>query len=366
MKEKLREELKVLTSMISVDGSEQEIGKYLYDRLQKVCDSVEVSPRGVVIGRIKGKQDGNKVMLSAHCDEIGFIVKNILSDGFIKFEKVGDYSDSVMAARKILIQTDKGVIPGLIGQRASHIMTADERSRVQPSKNLYIDVGASSGEEVRAMGVKLGDKCVLQSDFMEMANRDLVCTRALDDKTGCAILLNVAENIDRNLLKGELFIVFTVCEETTIAGLNAIVNVKKPDCVLVLDTVPCGDVPDVNTEVELPVYMNRGPVLIIAMGEPWVEKYSQIHPRMREAFYGIADEMGFRFQELVISENGYLTDEIGLLQAGFGTAAATLAIPRRYSHTPVELLNLNDAVKTYDVVKRFVEKCGDMKLNFFG
>lgn len=365
MKEKMKKDIQILTQFISVDGSEQEIGKYLMRRLKGVCDAVEVTGNGTVIGRLEGGKPGKKIVITAHSDEIGFMVKNITYDGFILFEKVGDYSDKLIPARKVWIQTAKGRVPGVIGLRAAHIMTPEEAVKTQTSKQSYIDVGASSKDEVLRYGIKLGDKIVLQSDFMEMTNTDLVCTKSLDNRVGCALLLNLLEIIDKNHLEGEINAVFSIVEETTISGMVAPINYIAPDYVIVLDTVPCGDVPDVDTEKELPVYMDKGPVLIIAQGDPAIMRYACIHPKLREGFYQAAERLNMTLQELVISENVYITEESIMHLCGKGTPAATLAIPRRYSHTPIELLNINDAVKSLAVLKSFVEVNGNIKLDFF-
>ena len=365
MKEQLKKDIQYLTQMISVDGSEAEVGRYVKERLQAVCDKVEVTPMGTVIGYLKGSHPGNRVVVTAHMDEIGFMVKNITEDGFILFEKVGDFSDKIIPARKIWIQTEKGRIPGVIGLRAAHIMTPEEAGKVQTTKQSYIDVGACSRKEAESYGIRLGDKIVLQSDFLEMANPDLVCTKALDNRTGCAILLQLLETIDKSSLEGEIAAVFSVLEETTIAGMISPINHIDPDYAIVLDTVPCGDVPDVDTAKELPVYMDRGPVLIIAQGDPNIMRYSCMHPALRRGFYDAAQTLGMRLQELVISENVYITEESIMHMAGKGVPAATLAIPRRYSHTPIELLNINDAVKTAQLLKRFVEIHGTLDIAFF-
>lgn len=362
MKNKLKQDLKKLTALIGVDAGEQAIVKYLKPKLESCCDSVEVTTMGTLIARKKGSGDGPTVMLTAHMDEIGFSVKNIRQDGFILFDKVGDYSDKIIPARKITIQTADSEIPGIIGLRSAHVMTAGELSTCQSSKQSYIDVGASTREEVERMGIRIGDKIVIQSDFMELYNSDLVCTRALDDRFGCAILLNIMETLAEKDFAGELYGVFSVMEETTISGMLSTYQSMQPDYVIAVDTVPCGDVPDVNTEVELPVYMGKGPVVIVSQGDPTIVRYSCIHPKIRQLFDETSAEMGIKLQELSISENAYITEASVAYLAGIPSGA--LAIPRRYSHTPVELTNINDGLSVYHVLMNALKKNGEMDLNF--
>ena len=162
IKQSLQKDIETLTQLIGVDGSEAQVGQYIKKRLEAVCHKVEVSPTGTVTGFIKGGLAGKKAVVTAHMDEIGFMVKNITEEGFLLFEKVGDYSDKLIPARKVWIQTQQGTIPGVIGLRAAHIMTPEEASRAQTSKQSYIDIGACSKEEALSYGIRLGDKIVLQ------------------------------------------------------------------------------------------------------------------------------------------------------------------------------------------------------------
>lgn len=361
MKNKIKEDLKNLSQMITVSGTEQESIEYLKSRLEKCCDKVEITGIGNVIAVKKGKLPGPKVLISAHMDEIGFAIQNIMPNGFLKFEKVGGFEDDLLPARKVLIQGKNGKISGVIGMRAAHLPSGGKLT----SKTAYIDIGAASKQEAIDMGVFIGAKAVIQSDFMELNSPDLICTKSIDNKISCAILLNLIENIDADELKGEFYAVFSTLEETTIAGMVPIYNYIDPDYTIVLDTVPCGDVPDINTEMELPVYMGKGPVMIVSQGVPGGGRYNSINPKIRELLCMASEKSDVTMQELAISDSYYVTEESMAYQCGSkGVPAATLAIPRRYSHTPIELLNMNDAEKAYQLLMQLVEINDAVKMTF--
>lgn len=365
MKQKFKNELRDLTQMVTVSGSEQEAIKYLKPRLEKCSDSVELTGTGNLIARKKGNGDGPKVIITAHMDEIGFAVKNITAEGFIKFEKVGDFSDKMIPARKVWIQTKEDKIPGVIGMRAGHLLTPEENLRPQTTMQSYIDVGATSKEEVESLGVYIGSKICLQSDFMEMSNPDIISTKCIDDKINCVIALNIMENLDKKDFNGELIAVFSTLEETTIAGMVPAYNYIDPDYAIVLDTVPCGDVPDIVTEDELPVYLGKGPVMIVSQGDPTVVRYCSINPKIRELLYLASDDTGIKMQELAISEKAYITEEsLAFMSGSKGVPAATVAVPRRYSHAPIELLNINDAVKTYELLMGLMKRSDSVEMTF--
>lgn len=365
IKNRLKSDLKDLTNLVGVSGSEQEVIEYLLPRLDKCCGEIEVTSMGTVIAHKTGNGKGPKMVITAHMDEIGFAVKNICSDGFLKFEKVGDFSDKLIPGRKVFIQSKSDRIPGVIGMRAGHLLTPEESVKAQSTKQSYIDVGAASKAEVEEMGIYIGSKIIFQSDFMEMHNPDLVSTKSVDCRMGCAIVLNLMEEITKDDFEGEIIGVFSVLEETTIAGLLPIYNYLEPDYSIVIDTVPCGDVPDIDTDTELPIYLGKGPVMIISQGDPTVVRYSCIHPGIRKKLYEVSSETGIKMQEAAISENAYITEESLAFMGGKGTPAATVAIPRRYSHTPVELINMNDAVATYELLKNLLKKNSQINLSFF-
>lgn len=361
MKECLKNDLKEMTQLIAVSGSEQEMVIYVKSRLEKVCDSLEVTPLGNVIARKKGYKEGPTVFLTAHMDEIGFSVQNITPDGFILFEKVGGFSDQIVPARKVWIQGRSGRLPGVFGMRPTHLSNDNALSRAT-----YIDIGAESREEAESLGVYIGAKIVFQSDFIEMANPDIVCVKSIDNRISCAVLLNLMENLKKEEICGKVVAVFSTLEETTIAGTVSMYNYINPDFAIVLDTVPAGDVPDVNTAIELPVSLGKGPVMIVSEGLlSGSGLYTCIHPGIRKLLYRAGDETGIKLQELSLCGKYYVTEEGQAYRCGTkGIPVTTLAIPRRYSHTPSEVADINDAVQTYEILKKVVELSDTADMSF--
>jgi endoglucanase len=360
----LKNYIKDLTSSISVSGLEQEVSRYLMPRLENVCDSVELTTTGNIIARKKGKADGPTVMLNAHLDEIGFAIKAITDEGFIKFEKVGDFSNRILPARRVLIQGKNGIIPGVIGMKAAHLITADSGSQIQSPAQSYIDIGARSYDEAVQMGAFLGARMVMDSELIEMANPDIISGRCLDDRVGCAILLTIMENLNKNDFAGELIATFTTLEEVTVAGAFPLYDRLRPDYALALDTVPCGDVPDIDTKSELPIYMGKGPVMILTQGDPLVLRFTAIPPQLRALIETTSEEENIPIQQLVLSEKAYITEESLSFMAGGGIPATTIAIPRRYSHTPVEVMDINDAVAGYKLYTAIIKRNGKWKNSF--
>lgn len=362
MKERIRKELKQLTGLTGVSGHEQDVIRHIKSRLEPITDELIVDPWGNLIAVKHGKNPGPKLMVAAHADEIGFVVKNILKDGFILFDKSGTASDKVMEGRKVLIN---GKIPGVIGIKPGHIQSSEESRRVKTSKECYIDIAAFSREEVEGLGISIGDPISYESSFMEMANKDYVCTKSVDNRINCTILIELFEEIKGMDFDGTFYGCFTVQEETGMKGAFMVGNRIEPDYAIVTDTIPSGDTPDVDTDRELPIYLGKGPACVMADGMGSAMMFTYAHPAVVRIIKEQATQLKINLQFTTLLGQSYATDSAGLAHSGKGIPTATLAMPRRYSHSPIEMLNLNDAVCSLKILKGVIENNGKAKISFF-
>lgn len=361
MKDRIKNRLRTLTSLCGVSGDEREVVAYLKEAFDSVADSVEVDGWGNVFAVKEGSAEGPSLMVSAHSDEIGMVVKSIHDDGFLSFDRVGGVSDILLPGRKVLI---KRKIPGVTGIKAGHLQKGEEKTRVRSIRDSYIDVGASSREEVEAMGIRVGDRITFQSDFMEMHNPDLVSTKSVDNRISCAIILELFAELKRQDFAGTLYGVVCVQEEIGLRGASMATNRVKPDWAIVLDTIPCGDTPDINTRSELPVRLGHGPVCPLIDGIEGAFVANVVHPRIRECIEKHSQKTGVNIQYVTLSGEFYTTDATHVSLSGNGVPTGLLTTPRRYSHSPVELVDLNDAEALLTVLKSIVSSNGEMDLSF--
>lgn len=356
----LKDILRDLNGAMGVSGHEHEVIKVVYSGIKGYADAVNVSRTGNVVAIKKGKKPGPSLLIGAHLDEVGYIVRNILADGFLTVDKIGFPTDSCAVGRKVWVSDER--IPGLFGIRPGHLLTPEESARVVPANQNYVDVGCASAEEVRALGIKIGDQIVLQSDFMEMANPDLICTRAIDNRIGCAVIMHLFQTLSAEDFGGTLYGVFSTREEPGLHGaVNAIYDYDI-DYAIALDTVPCADTPDSRPERELPLFLGKGPAFVVC--EASHMRYQFSHPSVRKIIEESAERAGIGIQTVSLAFAGYLTDASSYAYAGGGIPTSTLAIPRRYSHSPVELVNLNDAAATLALLRAIVVANEDADLRF--
>ncbi|WP_163655719.1 M42 family metallopeptidase [Listeria sp. PSOL-1] len=361
VKNNLKKTLKTLTGLNGGSGQEQHVIREILTLLKSNADEIEVDVLGNIIARKNGYQNGKKMLVMSHMDEVGLVVKNILDSGFILFDKVGGVPEPLLQGRKVSV--GKGAIPGVIGSKPGHLQTSEELKKVKTVEECYIDVGAFSKQEVLDMGIDIGDQIIWQSDFMEFKNPDLISTKSIDDRVGCTVLLELFKNLKREDFTGQFIGIFSVREEVGLYGALSVQEKCQADLAIVLDTIPAGDTPDVDSVKELPVALGKGPVLSITDGVQG-QFFSNFHPAIKKLVTDLAQTKNIALQKAVILSGGYTTDNSRLAYVNNQMATATIAIPRRYSHSPIETAHMDDIVNTYLLLHSIAKNKDQIEFDF--
>ena len=259
--DRITERLKRLTEAHGVPGYETEVRALLREYLVELGE-VSQDKLGSVICHQPG--EGPRVMLASHMDEIGFMVNHITDEGFVKFLQLGGWWDQVLLGHRVTVKTHSGDVTGVIGAKPPHLLEAKEREKVVKKKDMFVDVGATSAEEVEAIGVRLGDPIVPQSEFAVMANGKTFLAKAFDDRIGCAVMVDVLEYFAREgqTRPNDLFGVATVMEEVGLRGATTSVRAVDPDVAIILESDIAGDVPGIEDE-ESNIALGEGPTILI-------------------------------------------------------------------------------------------------------
>lgn len=346
MKERIRAKLLEFAQYSGVSGFEHDIVRVIASQLKKVVDHLEVDHAGNIFATIHGANPGLNLMIAAHTDQIGYVVKSIDAHGFIRFYGQGGVIPSLTVGRKVRI---KGHL-GIVGVKAGHIQKPDEKVKIKEMHELYIDMGLNSREEVLALGIDTGTPITYAETIDEFYNRDLLAGPAVDNRLGCAILFLLLEELARPEVKatlcGTICGVFTVQEEVGLRGAKIAAHRLNPELAIALDTIPAGDTPETNTPVELPIYLGQGPVIPVISGGG--VRGNVMSTSVRDILTNRAKANNLPYQ-LAIFEGGTSdASAIHLEQDGIPTGAIT--IPRRYSHSPVEMADLRDAEAAYHLL----------------
>ena len=237
----MQELLKKLVSVPGPCGFEHEVIRYLRDRLTPVADEIWVDGLGNLIVKKCGAHPGPTLMLSAHADEVGFIVKKIEKNGLIRFEKIGGHDDRVILNERVIVRTQDGRLhEGVIGCISAHMMRFDNTQLIRKHSEMYIDVGAKDDEAVRRMGIRVADSITWQTPYTPFGE-NRVMGHGFDDRAGCAVLAKCLEDIDFENVHGTVYFVFSVQEELGLRGARVASQQITADVAIAVDTTAASD-----------------------------------------------------------------------------------------------------------------------------
>jgi len=330
--------LERLSNACGVAGREEEVRALMKELLKPSVDEVKEDKLGDIIGIKKGRKGAPSVMLAAHMDEIGLMVKNITKEGFIQFTKIGGIDDRILIAQRVIVHTDKGPLEGIVGSKPPHILKEEEKKKVIEADDLFIDVGANSKEDAQKMGVRVGDPVSFDIKFTRVGN-DAVVGKAFDDRVGCAALIEVMRKIPS--VDCTVYAVGTIQEEVGLRGATIAAFQLYPDVGIAIDVTVAGDVPGVK-EVEAPVKMGKGPSLTVA------DIGLITHPKVLRLLIDAAEESRVPYQ----LESGLpgTTDASRIALAREGVPSGVISIPTRYIHSPASMLSLSDVENAIKLV----------------
>jgi putative aminopeptidase len=347
----LKKTLRDLTALHGISGFEQAVVRYTRDRIKPVVDEVEIDRYGNVTGTRRGKCEHPVLMISAHMDEIGFIVKGIEPTGYLRFDRVGGAGDAVLGCRKVEVNGRFG----LVGSISGHLGSAEMLARVTPIAELYIDVGASSAAEVAALGIRIGDPISFIGELAEFTGGDRVCGKGMDDRAGLAILIQAMVELKDETPFGCVQAVATVLEQVGHRGAAMAAYRNKPDYAIAIDGLPAGDTPDFKA-TDVSVEMGKGAVVLLAnsTGAQYT-RGSFAHPAIKRLLLQAATEEHIPVQLAATVNRG--STEAGLIHVSRGgIPTISVGIPRRYSYSPHEMIDLSDAVAAVNLMKSFVRR----------
>ncbi|MCP2014498.1 endoglucanase [Deinococcus sp. HSC-46F16] len=341
----LRDRLRELCDIDAVSGDERPLLRFLRTALAGRVDEFQIDVAGNAYAVRRGPAPGPTVLIAAHTDEIGLMVKSIEPGGFLRFEKIGGVIDSLLPARAVRVRG----VNGVIGMKSGHYQSEAERTQGRKASDLYIDLGSSSAAEVEALGVRVGDPVAFVSPLLEIGGQPhLVAGKAIDNRLGCAVLLALA--LGEAPAAGTIVYAFTAQEEVGLKGAKLAAERFCPDLALALDTMPTGDTPDMSEHRDLNVRLGAGPALQVMAGPGG--RANLLHPGVRDFLEEVAGERGVPLQACTFS--GGSNDSAAMAWAGLGIAAGSLTLPRRYSHSPLELADLRDAAGALEVLRGVV------------
>lgn len=332
------EQLKTLCSLRGVSGNEDAVRAYIREQAAPYADSIRTDALGNLIVFKKGiRSTGRKLLLAAHMDEVGLIVTGITEQGFLRFDFVGGVDRRVALGKQVLLGNQE--IPGVIGMKAIHLLSRDDMKKVPKTDSLYIDIGAKDKVSAEAL-VELGTYGTFVTEPEEFG-AGMFKARAIDDRLGCAIMLQ--------LLKEELPLdvtfAFTAQEEVGTRGAFAAAFSVTPEIALVLETTTAADLPDVSGAQRV-CAPGKGPVISYMDG-------GTIYDRpLFEALRNLAEQNNIPWQTKEYIAGGNDARTIQRTKTGVRVAAMSAAV--RYLHAPTSVCSIQDCKNMLRLTREFL------------
>jgi endoglucanase len=349
--------LKRLTEVHGVSGYEANIGKTVCHELEKYVDSIETDNFGNIISIKKStRKDSPKIMLAAHMDEIGLIIKHIDEKGFLNFEKIGGIPPRNLFSQPVQVHGKKGSIPGLVYTKPPE--TPEEATKIPDIKDFFIDIGAKNRTEAEKLGIHIGDSITFEKPFKQLGNGTLIASKAFDDRVGVAVIIQTMKNLTKQTLQAHVYGVADVQEEVGCRGAQVAAYRIAPDMAIAIDVTIAGDIPGV-PEKDQVTKLGAGPAIKI-MDSTAGQLGLIAHQKVRELLQSTAEEEKIPYQMEVLPRGS--TDAATIHLTREGVPSGVISIPTRYVHS-YEVIDLNDVANAVKLLTATIKKVNS-KISF--
>ena len=331
--------LKKLTSLDGVSGMEKSVSDAVIAQIDGFCEW-ETDNLGNIIAFKKGKnRSAKKLMVDAHLDEVGLIITDILESGFLKFKVVGGINTEALLSRRVRIN---GNLLGVVSSKPIHLLKKDAASKLPDANGLYIDIGLSNKSEAEGI-VSVGDRAVLLGDYYE--TEDKILSKALDDRIGCAILIELLKNDSEY----DFYATFTVQEELGLRGARTAAFKVAPHSAILLEGTTAADITDVAEENKVCLLGKGAAVSFMDRATVYDREY-----------YNAALNSGIACQAKRAVAGGNNSGAVHLNREG--VRALAISVPCRYIHTAASVADKNDIKAAYDLAVYMIDAICSGKL----
>lgn len=337
--------LKEMMAIPSPSGFEARVQDLIRSHMGQYCDDVVTDVSGNVIGVINPKAE-TRVMLSGHCDEIGFMITYIDDKGFLYFASVGGVDPGIATGQRVRIHAAGGTVMGVIGRKPIHLMESQEMDKQPKMHDLWIDIGAKDKKDA-LKSVEVGDYVTFDVGFIELKN-DIVCAHGFDDRAGAFSVVEALRLLKGRKLNVAVYGVATVQEELGLRGARTSAYGIDPHIGIAVDVGFATDFPTSDPKRVGECFLGKGPSL---------HRGPNINPRLGAAMEKVAKDKKIPFQ-ITAEPRSTGTDANAMQVNKSGVATALVSIPNRYMHTPVEVISLKDLDNTSRLLAEYVCSLG--------
>lgn len=351
MNSKTLELFKHLTEFPSAPGFERELRGWFKERLSEYTDEFVQDRLGSLFGVLRGDDEGPKVMVAGHFDEVGFMTTGITDNGMIHFQPLGGWWSQAVLAQRLQIITPKGRIIGVVGSIPTHLLDEAQRSKPVDIKTMYLDIGADSREEAEAAGVRPGQQIVPICEFTPMVNPKKIMAKAWDNRYGVGLAVELMEALHGEKLPNTLYCGATVQEELGLRGARTSANLIQPDIFFGLDASAANDMTG-----DKRAFGQLGQGALLRIYDPTM----LTHRGMVEYIQDTADTNKIKYQYFV-SPGGTDAGQVHL--SGIGVPSTVIGICSRYIHTSSSIIHTDDYEAAKELLIKLVKGLDRTTLN---
>ena len=353
----IKERLRALTTDLmlipGLSGHEGRVRRRLAAELKGLGIKSRSDRLGNLIASIAGEVGRPSVMLFAHMDQLGLVVRKIEANGLVRVERLGGVPEKALPSQSVVFCVGEGRdVPGVVANKSHHATQPDEKYRVPPYAELYIDAGFASATEVLVAGIDIGTPVVYEPKAVSLAG-DRIAGTSVDDRAGCAVVVEVARSLLRSRRKPTTHVVFSVLEEFNVRGALTAAQTLSPDIAIQLDLMLATDTPDMTARGDMRLGGGPGMSLYSFHGRGTLNGTIP-HPALVKLFSDTADKEGIALQRS--AQVGVLTDSSYVQLVNAGVAVIDLGFPVRYTHSSLEVCDLGDLVGLTHLLVKGIER----------
>lgn len=337
-----------LTQANGIGGNEGQIRQIFKDEVADIAQEFLEDGLGGIFAKHIGNEDGPRVMIAGHMDEVGFMVSQITDKGFLKFVPIGGWWSQVVLAQQVTVTTREGkTFHGVTGSKPPHVLTVEARKQPVDLKDVFVDLGARSKDEILSWGIRPGDMITPYIQTQRMNDTPFLLGKAWDNRIGVAVAIEVLKELVKSGHETILFAGANVQEEVGLRGAKVATHLLRPDISIALDTGTAGDTPGM-TPQEADSELGKGPQVIL------YDASMIAHKGFREFVIDIAEEEGIPFQYTFITGGG--TDAGAQHQSLDGIPSIAITVPVRYLHSHTSVIHEDDFKNTVKLVTAIIKK----------
>lgn len=332
--------METLCCLDGVSGREDEVREYILERVMPFADEIRTDAMGNLMVFKKGAaRPKQRVMLAAHMDEVGLIITEITDDGYLRFDAVGGIDRRVLIGKRVFVGSVRTL--GVIGSKAIHLTTAEQRKTLPKLSDMYIDIGAKDKAEAEAL-VQLGDTAAFDDSVIRFGD-GYIKAKAIDDRAGCASMLELIES----QLPCDCWFAFTVQEEVGCRGAAVAARSIQPDVALILEGTTAADIPGVSGADRV-CQLGKGVVI------PYMDKGTIYDRELYGMLSRLAEENGLPWQTKSRVAGG--TDASAIQRSGAGVRVAAVSVAVRNIHSPASVVKAEECEAQLKLARLFLKE----------